>query len=239
MKRSVGLRCFWYGSKLSVPGLVVAALAIGRLAAFPPAPSNTLFGLVRDQLGNPVMDANAMIMLTNAAGTGSAVVGYVQPDMAPGVNYQVEIPMDSGVTADLYTPSAMMPATPFRMVVVYGGVTNLPIEMVGNFATLATPGSHTRVDLTLGTSSDGVLPDAWKRAVIQAAQLNIPISSIQPNGMFPGTGLTYYQVYVAGTYYFGPTNGFVLNMKGFDGASAQFSFVGVKGRSYWIQGRRY
>ena len=48
--------------------------------------------------------------------------------------------MDSGQTPDLYAPNALLAAAPFSLVVVVGTVTNIPIEMTGNYSALGQPG---------------------------------------------------------------------------------------------------
>ncbi len=58
--------------------------------------------------------------------------------------------MDAGLTPDNYRPTALRPSVSFRMKVLIGGVTYLPIEMRANYANLGKPAQSTRIDLTLG-----------------------------------------------------------------------------------------
>ena len=169
-------------------------------------------------------------------GTGVTASTIITIPGASNENYSLMVSMDSGVTSDLYKPTALVPASPFRLKVQIGNATYVPIEMQGNLATLGAPGSSTRLDLTLGVSSanDG-LPDAWKRSIIQQLGLGLNISQIHPGDIAPGTGMTYYQIYVAGTYNLSPTNGFVLKIEGHDDANSNFSFTAVKGHSYTVQ----
>ena len=214
----------------------MAAVMASQMAvvAFPPAPHHLVFGMVRDQLGNPIQDTKTSVIMS--LGNSNVLSTLVSPGLSPGENFELEVPMDSGITSDLYQPTALLPAAPFRLRVLIGGVAYVPIEMKGNLAMIGVPGEKTRLDLTLGTSSDNDgLPDAWKRAVIQRLRLNISTSAIHPNDLFPGSGLTYYQVYVAGTYYMSPTTGFRLNISGMREGAAQLRFTGVIGRSYTIQ----
>jgi hypothetical protein len=43
-------------------------------------------------------------------------------------------------------------------------------------------------------------------------------------------------VYVTGTYYFAPTNGFALHLTSAPGATPRVAFTAVTGRTYTIQG---
>jgi hypothetical protein len=228
---------------LNSPGFrwftVAAAMAVlgtgGALLAFPPAPHHTILGMVRDQLGNPLKDSTAQIVMD--FGGSTTFTTTVLSQLGPGENYQFEVPMDSGITDDVYRPNALLPAAPFRLKVQIGNATYVPMEMKGNMASLGQPGAESRIDLTLGTSSnsDG-LPDAWKLAVIQRLGLKLTPGQIHPNDPYPGTGLTYYQVYIAGTYYFAPTNGFALHLTSAPGATPRVAFTAVSGRTYTIQG---
>ncbi len=161
MKRSLLLR--------SLPtGLVVATAVLGlALRAFPPAPHHTVFGQVRDEYGSPISRPGAEVWLE----TGTTVLAKapLRVDPEPGVNYRMEIPLDSGVTPDLYVPTAMQPMVPFRLRVKVGNLTYLPIEMTGAASLVTRPGALSRVNLTLGVDSDGDgLPDAWERALTDA-----------------------------------------------------------------------
>ena len=85
--------------------------------------------------------------------TSSSVVSGLEP----GVNYKLEVPMDSGTAAAInaYMPTALKPFWQFKLKVQIGQVTYLPIEMIGNFAQIGQPSLKTRIDLTLGVDSDG------------------------------------------------------------------------------------
>src|SRR5690349_20785519 len=74
-------------------------LAPATSPAFPPAPHHTLYGLVRNQWGDPVALEASDVFLETPAGTQlrtSLVTG-----LEPGVNYRLDVPMDSGTAADL------------------------------------------------------------------------------------------------------------------------------------------
>ena len=120
--------------------LFIAVLlgALGHTAlAFPPLPHHTVYGLVRDEFGNPLISAGTELTLETLAGT--TLTTQVVPGLEAGVNYRIEVPVDAGLTSDLYRPTAMLPAAPFRIRVKIAGRTYLPIEMKANLALLGQP----------------------------------------------------------------------------------------------------
>jgi len=155
---------------MKLPNSSLAALAAGLLSlpwvsqAFPPAPSHVIYGQVRDEFGLPLTLADAQIIFTvestNVANR-TEITGIITPDLESDVNYRLNLPMDSLTKPDLYKPTALMPAAPFRLRVKIGNSTYLPMEMAANFANLGKPAQTTRIDLTLGVdaNNDG-LPDA-------------------------------------------------------------------------------
>lgn len=202
--------------------------------AFPPAPNHTIYGLVRDQIGNPLDVTGAEITLETSAGiqaTAPIVAG-----LEPGVNYRLDVPMDAGLTADLYKPTALLPAAAFRLRVRIGSTTFLPMEMTGNLKALGFPGGRTRIDLTLGVDADGNgLPDDWEKAAAAFLGLQWSSGSIKPGDLYPGTGLTFRDVYLAGTYAVNPDDGFALKIISNPGEAPKLAFTVVKGRAYTIQ----
>ena len=215
--------------------VLLAGLSAATVNAFPPTPHHLIVGEVRDSIGNPLVSTTAQVTLT--AASGSTVTTTVVPNLQPGANYRLPVPMDAGLTDDLYKPSALLPSAPFKISVKIGQATYLPMEMKGNYARLGLPGQSTHLDLTLGIDSDGNgLPDDWERAVMSQQGRAWAKGAIDPSAPFPGTGLTYRQVYLAGTYAMAPKDGFVLNIAGVSESASQFSFTVVKGHAYTIQG---
>ncbi len=202
--------------------------------AFPPAPHHQVYGLVRDELGNPLNAPGAQVLL-ESEGT-SAVRSTISIAAEPGVNYRLNIPLDSGATPDLYKPSALRPAVPFRMRVQIGNATYLPIEMIGVSKLFSRPGESSRVDLTLGIDSDGDgLPDAWELALIAASGGTGTLADIGPKDDTDGDGLNNLGEYLAGTYAFDPADGFALAIASAGGGRSLLEFTAIRGRSYFIQ----
>lgn len=228
------------GGAAAFPGRLARgwlALAACLLAlpctAFPPAPHHLFIGAVRDEWGNPLRVDNAEVILE--ADSGFKASTFVTPDLEPGVNYRLAVAMDAGITSDLYKPSALRPAVPFKLKVRIGQTIYLPIEMKGDFAQLGRPGQTTRLDLTLGEDSDGDgLPDAWERALIALGGGKLTLKDIKPGDDFDKDGLSNLAEYLAGTYAFDDKNGFALKIARIHAAAAVLQFTAVRGRTYVI-----
>lgn len=221
---------------LAFPRLAVA-LVIGVLAtsalAFPPVPPHTLFGLVRDAIGNPLDTAGEVCFETPA---GGVIKTYVASRHEPAVNYELAVPLDAGLTSDLYLPTALRPLAPFRLRVTIGKTTYLPIEMAGDFSKLGRAGGRTRVDLTLGVDEDGNgLPDAWEKAAASFQGRTWVPGGIRATDLYPGSGMSYRDVYFAGTYAVAPTDGFALEIQRSATGLPTLAFTAVKGRTYTVQ----
>jgi hypothetical protein len=202
--------------------------------AYPPAPHHLIYGMVRDEMGNPLDVENAELVLETSAGI--RILGEVIPGMAPGVNYQLAVPMDSGLTEEAYKPTALRPTVPFKIHVRIGRLVYVPMEMRGDYSRMGQPGQRTRLDLTLGEDLDGDgLPDAWERALIALLGGNLTIWDIRPEDDLDGDGLTNWQEYLAGTYAFDPKDGFALKMVRREGGKAVLEFMAIRGRTYSIQ----
>lgn len=225
--------------KLELMPRVLAALAAWLFLvpanAFPPAPHHVIFGMVRDELGNPLAGENTELILETAAGVRLST--RIRSTGVPGQNYQLETPMDSGITASAYMPTALHPSVPFKIRVRIGDVTYLPIEMSGNFALLGQPGKKTRLNLTLGEDSDGDgLPDSWERKLISALGQTKTLADIQPGGDSDGDGMNNGDEYFAGTYAFDKEDGYALKIKSMRGATVGLEFMAIRGRTYTILG---
>ena len=213
-------------------GIIGSLLLWGVATAFPPAPHHTLYGMVRNQFGDPinVFPSDVYLETPSSAQLYTSLINGLEP----GVNYRLEVPMDSGTAADLYTPTALRPFFQFKLKVLIGQTTYLPIEMVGNFAQIGRPSEKTRIDLTLGVDSDGDgLPDAWEQSLI--AIYGGTLASIRPQDDTDGDGISNLNEYLAGTYAFDPTDGFRLVLTASNAGASTMEFLALRGRSYSIQ----
>src|SRR3974390_2244208 len=215
---------------------LLAILAVPYIAcAFPPAPHHVIFGLVRDDFGTPLTSPQVQIILETP--TGTQLAAKIAPASAPGVNYQLEVPMDAGITPDPYEPAALQTAARFKMVVVVGLVTNLPIQMTGDFSRLGQPGQQTRIDLTLGTDVNGNgIPDAWELAYLAALHSNLTLADLTANSIIGPDGLTLLQEFLAGYYPFDPAESFRLQLIDTNQGAPILQFTAITGRSYTVLG---
>jgi len=211
---------------------LIILLFSSAASAFPPAPHHTLYGIVRTQFGDPVEVSPSDVYLETPAGT-QLRAGLIN-GLEPGVNYRLEVPMDSGTAADLYKPTALKPFFQFKLKVQIGQTTYVPIEMAGNFAQIGQPSLKTRIDLTLGVDSDGDgLPDAWEQSLITI--FGGTLASINPNDDTDGDGISNLDEYLAGTYAFDPSDGFRLSLAGLNAGASVMEFLAIRGRTYTIQ----
>lgn len=216
-------------SLLAVLTVMAASLAI----AFPPAPNHTFYGLVRDEMGDPIVITNAVVTLETV--TGVQVKTTVTPNLSPGMNYRLSVPMDAGLTSDNYKPTALRPTVSFTIKVKIGTVTYLPLELHGSYANLGKPAQRTHMDLTLGEDSDGDgLPDAWERALIDMLGGGLTLADIKPGDDSDHDGLTNLQEYLAGTYAFDPEDGFRLTVAGQQNGHPMLEFLAIRGRTYTL-----
>ena len=220
------------GRMRRIPTLVLLLFLVWPASAYPPAPHHTLYGALRNQWGDPIITSPGNVILETP--TGVQLRASIGSDMEPGVNYRLEVPMDSGTASDLYKPTALKPFFQFKLKVQIGQTTYLPIEMSGNFSQIGQPSQKTRIDLTLGVDSDGDgLPDAWEQTLIDI--YGGTLGSINPNGDNDGDGIPNLDEYLAGTYAFDPSDGFRLTVTGAEAGASDLEFLAIRGRTYSIQ----
>ena len=216
----------------SLPILWTLAFATPSLLAYPPTPHHILCGVVRDELGDPLADPGAEVILETASGV--QIKTTVTPNLRPGVNYQLVIPMDAGLTSAAYKPTALKPMVAFRVKVKIGNATFLPMEMTADYSKLGQPAQETTLNLTLGedTDNDG-LPDAWERMLIAMSGGALKnLGDVQPADDFDRDGLTNLQEYLLGTYAFDPQDGFRLDLVSVESSQPQLEFLIIRGRAY-------
>lgn len=213
---------------------VLALAAATVVHAFPPALPHTIYGMARDEYGNPLR-TNATIILTTAAGVSVSV--QVNPELEPGVNYRLVVPLDAGVKSDAYRDIALQATVPFRIRVSINNTQWLPIEMAGDYSLLGQPGKQTRIDLTLGEDANGNgLPDAWERAILAARGWNVNLADLTASSSPGKNGVTLLQEYVAGTYGFEDANGLNLTIARVEGGAPVLEFLAIRGRVYTVVG---
>jgi hypothetical protein len=213
----------------AVLGALMLGLGLGpvRTVAFPPALPHQIYGMIRDELGNP-LTAGASIILESTSGV--KVFGVVSGLLEPGVNYRLSVPLDAGLNGDAYRPTALNPRAPFKIRVKIGSRTYLPIEMSRDFAALGEPGKRTLLNLTLGEDSNGDgLPDAWQR------RINADLGKVAPEGDADRDGMSNLDEYLAGTYAHDPESGFVLEIVRSEGDAPVLEFTAIQGRTYSLQ----
>ncbi len=219
---------------LSLFIFLFVSLAPPSAQAFPPAPPHTLYGTLRDEYGTPLSTPDARVLFETENGT--KVETRVIAGLAAGINYEILVPMDAAIAPDLYRPNAMRPSVPFRLKVVVGNRTYLPIEMTGDMRALGQPAGSTRLDLTLGIDSDGDgIPDAYKDMVIAMMGGGLTHADIRPNVDLDGDGMTVWQEYIAGTYPWDPNDRLYLNILHLIDGKATLEFLAIEGRTYIIE----
>jgi hypothetical protein len=214
--------------------VLFAACLCPNVGAYPPGPYHIVYGTVRDQYGTPLSSVQASVILETPSGL--QISGPIVPGIGPpGVNYQLKVPLDSGVTPDLYLPNVLVPAAQYKLVVLIGSVTNLPIGMSTNEFLMGQWAQTTRLDLTLGVDSNGDgIPDAWEYAFLAALGTNVPLSLINANTILTSDGLTIRQEFILGNVLFDPGVPFVIQFVGFNGTSPIVQFPTVMGRTYTV-----
>jgi len=212
----------------------------GSLSAFPPAPFYTLYGTVRDQVGQTITAEGAMIVLLK----GGVEIGRTLIDSTSRLdqNYELRILIDqnrSGTT--LYNAKAVPALGLFSLVVEMNGVKFYPIEVSGNL-TAGKGGEQVRLDLNLGEDLDGDgLPDIWEMWQLYQAGYypdengNWPLHLIDRNGDLDKDGQSNWDEYLAGTFAGDATERFALEIKEKAANSVRFEFYGITGKTYSIE----
>ena len=180
---------------------MLALLICDIAQAFPPAPYYTLYGMVRDQVGQTVTAEGAeVILLKGGVEVGRTPITLSQIDS----NYQLFMRLDqarSGTT--FYTDKAVAAGGLFSLVVSMNGELFYPIEVSGTL-TAGKGGERVKLDLTLGEDKDkDGLPDTWEAWQLYQAGLypdengNWDLSLIDKNGDFDKDGQSNLFEYIA------------------------------------------
>ncbi len=216
---------------LLLAGLLFAPAAL----AFPPAPDGLVYGMAKDQYGTPLMNAADSVILQTPGGV--QVTAAIQPNLAVGVNYAVRVPMDAGIMRTPYVTNALTASTPYKLYVVVGTTTNLPIEMTGAYLVLGNPSQATLQNLTLGADANGDgIPDAWESLFLQEVGTNVALANLNTNADYAHDGRTLMQEYLLGNYPYNPANNFAVTIVRQNAGSVVLAFTSMTGRTYTAYG---
>ncbi len=207
----------------------------GIAAAFPPAPYYTLYGIVRDQVGQTVTAEGAeIILLKGGVEVGRTPITSSQLDQS----YELKIRIDQSRTGTtFYTDKAIAASGLFSLVVSMNGALFYPIEVSGNL-TAGKGSERVRLDLTLGEDKDkDGLPDVWEQwQLYQAgAEDYEDLALIDKNGDFDKDGQSNWMEYLAGTFAGDATERFGLSIKEKLPDSVRFEFFAITGKVYTIE----
>ena len=219
--------------------LLLLFVAVPWARAFPPAPYYTLYGMVRDQVGQAITAEGAvLILLKGGAEIGRTPINTARLDQSYELNMRID-QSRSGTT--LYTDKAVIAQGLFSLVVEMNGSLFYPIEVSGNL-TAGKGGERVRLDLNLGEDSDhDGLPDVWEQWQLYQAGLfpdangNWDLSLLKANGDFDKDGQSNLLEYIAGTFAGDETETFGLVIKEKLPASVRFEFFGITGKVYTIE----
>ncbi len=220
--------------------LIVLGVALAsRLAAFPPAPHYTIYGVVRDQVGATLQVEGAeIVLLRDNTEIGRAPIHTaVRSDH----NYELDIRVDhQHGTTRKYSHHAVATQGVFSIAVEMNGQRFYPIEVAGTLRT-GHGGERVRLDLNLGADTDGDgLPDAWEEWQLHQAG-RVPgtpgwsLALIDRHGDFDGDGTSNYLEYVAGTFAGDATERFELKLTGKSATAVTFEFFAITGKVYSIE----
>ncbi|MEN8785426.1 MAG: hypothetical protein ABF379_13770 [Akkermansiaceae bacterium] len=226
--------------KTTILGLLIALVLVTPVAAFPPAPYYTLFGMVRDQVGQTVVAEGAeVVLLKDGVEIGrSPITAGRQLEQ----NYELRVRIDqnrSGTT--LYTEKAVEAQGLFSLVVEMNGSRFYPIEVTGNL-TAGKGGERVKLDLNLGADSDGDgLPDVWEQWQLHQAGRapdedgNWDLHLLDKDGDFDRDGQSDLVEYIAGTFAGDATETFGLTVKEKLADRVRLEFFGIPGKAYTIE----
>lgn len=218
---------------------LLAALSVSALA-FPPAPYYTIFGIVRDQVGQKLdVDGAEIILLSGTTEIGRAPITRGQ---FLDQNYELPIPIDAnrpGTT--LYLEKVIVAHGTYSLVVKMNGTLFYPIEVAGTL-TAGKGGERVRLDLNLGEDSDGDgLPDIWEQWQLFQAGINPDedgdwdLSLIDKNGDFDHDGVNNWLEYIAGTFAGDATEKFALTIEERGENHTRLEFFAVTGKNYTVE----
>lgn len=220
--------------------LACLLVVVSTAGAFPPAPYYTLYGMVRDQVGQTVTAEGAeIILLKGGVEIGRTPITSGHLDQ----NYELNIRIDaarSGTT--FYSDKAVAALGTFSLVVSMNGTLFYPIEVNGTLKA-GKGGERVRLDLNIGedANKDG-LPDVWEEWQLYQAGVypdadgkwNLDLLGGM-NGDYDHDGQSNLQEYLAGTFAGDATETFALAIKEKALESVRFEFYAITGKAYTLE----
>lgn len=220
--------------------LLAGAGLLASLYGFPPNPHYTIYGIVRDELGNTLQIAGSEVALLRDGVEIDRVP--VSIGIHPDHNYELRIRIDQARPGTRsYSVSALPPDGLYALAVHVRGQVLLPIEASGGNLQAGKGGERVRLDLNLGvdTIGDGI-PDAWKEWQLYMAghypgSPGWDLGNVTRDGDYDGDGISNYHEYIAGTFAGDATDRFDLKLLALADGVATLEFFGITGKVYRIE----
>lgn len=218
---------------------VLWAMSCPSAHAFPPVPYYTIYGIVRDQVGQTVTAEGAtIILLKGGVEIGRTPISTGRIDQ----NYELNIRLDQAQSGTVfYSEKAVASQGLYSLVVEMNGSLFYPIEVNGTLRA-GKGGERVKLDLNLGEDTDGDgLPDIWEQwQLYQAGHLPgenglWDLSLITRNGDFDNDGQSNFLEYLAGTFAGDASETFSLAIKEKTASNVRLEFFGITGKVYTIE----
>ncbi|BCX47404.1 hypothetical protein HAHE_13120 [Haloferula helveola] len=220
--------------------IVLPVLAASTAAAFPPAPYDTIYGVVRDQVGKTIVAEGAELVLLKGADEVERVP--IMADAWVDRNYELKIKIDANrPQTRIYNLAALPAQGLFSLAVDMNGSRFYPIETSAGLFSTGQGGEQRRLDLNLGLDSDGDgIPDVWEQWQLYQAgyspgENGWDLSLIDRDGDFDSDGSSNWTEYVAGTFAGDATERFDMEVREKADSFVRFEFFAITGKTYTIE----
>lgn len=228
---------------MSIRSILLLCLAFwllpGSVQAFPPAPYYTIYGTVRDELGQVLRQEDAKILLLK--GTEVVLKAPVTVDIQFDQNYELRIPIDMLRPATtVYRGEAVIARSGFSIAVEFGGQRYLPVG-VSSSLTSGGGSERERFDFSLGLDTDGDdLPDLWEEwqqsvCGILPGPNGYDLSAFSRDGDHDKDGQTNFQEYIAGTFACDGRDYIALEILEKKPGEAKLEWKTVAGKTYRLE----
>ena len=213
---------------------VIAASGV-RSNAAPPMPSFRYYGMLHDEYGWPVtLDQNVVVTLMD--GTNECARYTVNEQLGDGINYILEVPIDYAARVRYASYAAR--TGDVVIIRAYQNEVAQPLMNTSSVPNVGSSGDAVRLDLTMGTDSDGDgMSDEWETQMIIAWSdgLYTDISQVLPGDDFDGDHSSNLEEFHAGSMPYAAEDVFQVYkwMKASDGTFS-VKFYAVKGATYAI-----